>query len=217
MLDQVTEHVQKLMKHFKEPTWSLKEDMSPNKSGLQIPNIEDTFAFSSQILQLQGKLDETIYKVEKSVNQFKTQVSEKVEVFDTKMVEFDSKLKIRQTDSPLEVNEEWHAELTEDALHSVEKLQTFVQDEVYLQFAHHFRKLVKLREVKTGVEKNISLQNRKVSHMSMRLLELESKQLMELTKVRNQSKTLLPAEAALLSPKSRILQQRNNTVMLADP
>ena len=134
---------------------------------------------------MQGKLDETIYKVEKSVNQFKTQVSEKVDVFDTKMVEFDSKLKIRQTDSPLEVNEEWHAELTEDALHSVEKLQTFVQDEVYLQFAHHFRKLVKLREVKTGVEKNISLQNRKVSHMSMRLLELESKQLMELTKVRN--------------------------------
>ena len=134
---------------------------------------------------MQGKLDETIYKVEKSVNQFKTQVSEKVDVFDSKMVEFDSKLKIRQTDSPLEVNEEWHAELTEDALHSVEKLQTFVQDEVYLQFAHHFRKLVKLREVKTGVEKNISLQNRKVSHMSMRLLELESKQLMELTKVRN--------------------------------
>ena len=75
---------------------------------------------------MQGKLDETIYKVEKSVNQFKTQVSEKVDVFDTKMVEFDSKLKIRQTDSPLEVNEEWHAELTEDALHSVEKLQTFV-------------------------------------------------------------------------------------------
>ena len=48
----------------------------------------------------------------------------------------------------MEVNEEWHAELTEDALHSVEKLQTFVQDEVYLQFAHHFRKLSKLREVK---------------------------------------------------------------------
>ena len=85
----------------------------------------------------------------------------------------------------MEVNEEWHAELTEDALHSVEKLQTFVQDEVYLQFAHHFRKLSKLREVKTVTEKNLTLQNRKVSHMSMRLLELESKQLMELTKVRN--------------------------------
>lgn len=96
----------------------------------------------------------------------------------------EDKVRIKQAENPLEVNEEWHAELTEDALLSVEKLQTFVQDEVYLQFAHHFRKLAKLREVKQVTEKNLTLQNRKVSHMSMRLLELESKQLMELTKVR---------------------------------
>ena len=94
-------------------------------------------------------------------------------------------MKIKKTESPLEVNEEWHAEVTQDALTSVEKLQTFVQDEVYLQFAHHFRKLAKLRDYKQVSEKQYTLQNRKVSHMSMRLLELESKQLMELTKVRN--------------------------------
>ena len=182
--DLISDKVTKLMKHFKEPIWQVQEDSSPTKSGLQLPSLEDTFAFASQILQLQSKLDETLYKVEKSVSQFKTNIGTKVETFETKMLEFDSKLKIKQSESPLEVNEEWHAELTEDALQSVEKLQTFVQDEVYLQFAHHFRKLVKLRDVKTGVEKNISLQNRKVSHMSMRLLELESKQLMELTKVR---------------------------------
>ena len=73
------------------------------------------------------------------------------------MVNFDEKLRIKRSDNPLEVNEEWHAELTEDALASVEKLQTFVQDEVYLQFAHHFRKLSKLREVKQGAEKNLTL------------------------------------------------------------
>ena len=68
--------------------------------------------------------------------------------FQVKINDFDEKLKIRRSDNPLEVNEEWHAELTEDALSSVEKLQSFVQDEVYLQFAHHFRKLSKLKEVK---------------------------------------------------------------------
>ena len=44
----------------------------------------------------------------------------------------------------------------------------------------------------------------------MRLLELESKQLMELTKVRNQNKTLVPSEV-MTSPKARILQQRHQT------
>lgn len=124
------------------------------------------------------------------------------------MSHFEERLRIKKSETPLEVNEEWHAELTEDALSSVEKLQTFVQDEVYLQFAHHFRKLAKLRDLKQVSEKNITLQNRKVSHMSMRLLELESKQLMELTKVRNQNKIFAPSEA-MTSPKSRILQQRN--------
>ena len=52
--------------------------------------------------------------------------------------------------------------------------------------------------------------------MSMRLLELESKQLMELTKVRHQSKTIMPGESTMMSPKSRILQQRNQTVMLGE-
>ena len=33
---------------------------------------------------------------------------------------------IKKSDTPLEVNEEWHAELTQDALSSVDKLQTFV-------------------------------------------------------------------------------------------
>lgn len=124
------------------------------------------------------------------------------------MESFEERLSIKRSDNPLEVNEEWHAELTEDSLNSVEKMQTFVQDEVYLQFAHHFRKLSKLREVKQGTEKGLQVQNRKVSNMSMRLLELESKQLMELTKVRNQNKTLVPSDV-FTSPKARILQQRH--------
>jgi len=83
---------------------------------------------------------------------------------------------------------------------------------VYLQFAHHFKKLGKLGEVKQVQEKQYSLQNRKVSHMSMRLLELESKQLMELTKVRNQSRVMNPAEV-LVSPKTRMLEQRKMSVI----
>ena len=71
------------------------------------------------------------------------------------MESFEERLSIKRSDNPLEVNEEWHAELTEDSLNSVEKMQTFVQDEVYLQFAHHFRKLSKLREVKQGTEKGL--------------------------------------------------------------
>ena len=38
------------------------------------------------------------------------------------METFEEKLSIKKSDNPLEVNEEWHAELTEDALTSVEKL-----------------------------------------------------------------------------------------------
>ena len=42
--------------------------------------------------------------------------------FDERMVTFDGKLKVKKTESPLEVDEEWHAELTQDALTNVEKL-----------------------------------------------------------------------------------------------
>jgi hypothetical protein len=43
-----------------------------------------------------------------------------------KMVEFDEKLRIKKSDSPLEVNEEWHAEFSDDMLHSAAQLKTFV-------------------------------------------------------------------------------------------
>lgn len=42
--------------------------------------------------------------------------------FSVKMNDFDEKLRFRRAENPLEVNEEWHAELTEDAISSVEKL-----------------------------------------------------------------------------------------------
>jgi len=42
--------------------------------------------------------------------------------FADQMDGFEERLRIKKSDSPLEVNEEWHAELTEDALSSVEKL-----------------------------------------------------------------------------------------------
>ena len=48
--DLISDKVTKLMKHFKEPTWQVQEDSSPTKSGLQLPSLEDTFAFASQIL-----------------------------------------------------------------------------------------------------------------------------------------------------------------------
>ena len=82
------------------------------------------------------------------MNQFKDKVDETVTSVLNRQEKIEDRVRIKQAENPLEVNEEWHAELTEDALLSVEKLQTFVQDEVYLQFAHHFRKLSKLREVK---------------------------------------------------------------------
>ena len=75
----------------------------------------------------------------------------------SKIADFEERLKIKKTDTPLEINEEWHAELSKDALSSVEKLQTFVQDEVYLQFSHHFRKLGKLRDNKHIHEKQFTM------------------------------------------------------------
>ena len=146
---------------------------------------KESFAYEGQLRELQNKLDDAIYKLNKKVLNSKALVEEATENMNNKIVEFHEKLRIKKSDSPLEVNEEWHAEFTDEMLHSAAQLKTFVQDEVYLQFAHHFAKLTKLKDQKQSSEKSITLQNRKVSHMSMKLLELESKQLMELTKVRN--------------------------------
>lgn len=64
---------------------------------------------------MQTKLEDTLYKVDKRVEKLS-------ETWMGKMTDFEQRLKIRQAESPLEVNEEWHAELTKDALSSVEKL-----------------------------------------------------------------------------------------------
>ena len=45
-----------------------------------------------------------------------------MEIFRAKINDIEEKLRIKKSDTPLEVNEEWHAELTSDALTSVEKL-----------------------------------------------------------------------------------------------
>lgn len=74
-------------------------------------------------------------------------------VIESAVTDVQETLRIKKSESPLEVNEEWHAEATQEALYSVEKLQTFVQDEVYLQFAHHFSKLSKLKDIKNSSEK----------------------------------------------------------------
>ena len=64
--------------------------------------------------------------MDRNLGQFKSKVDESVGSFANYMKEFEIKLQIKRSENPLEVNEEWHAELTEDALSSVEKLQTFV-------------------------------------------------------------------------------------------
>lgn len=91
--------------------------------------------------------------MERGYGQFSAKVENSVSNFKQKIDDFEERLMIKKSDTPLEVNEEWHAELTQDALSSIDKLQTFVQDEVYLQFAHHFRKLSKLRDNKQVQEK----------------------------------------------------------------
>lgn len=42
------------------------------------------------------------------------------------MAMFEDKLRVKKAESPLEVNEEWHAEISHDVLSDVEKLKTFV-------------------------------------------------------------------------------------------
>ena len=66
------------------------------------------------------------------MDQFKDKVDETIASVLNRQEKIEERVRIKQAENPLEVNEEWHAELTEDALQSVEKLQTFVQDEVYL-------------------------------------------------------------------------------------
>lgn len=98
-----------------------------------------------------------MYRVERSQSHIAAKVEDTMRKMKSKIADFEERLKIKKTDTPLEINEEWHAELSKDALSSVEKLQTFVQDEVYLQFSHHFRKLGKLRDNKHIHEKQFTM------------------------------------------------------------
>ena len=56
------------------------------------------------------------------MNQFKDKVDETVASVLHRQEKIEERVRIKQAENPLEVNEEWHAELTEDALCSVEKL-----------------------------------------------------------------------------------------------
>ena len=71
-------------------------------------------------------MDDAIYKLNKKVLNSKALVEEATENMNNKIVEFDEKLRIKKSDSPLEVNEEWHAEFTDEMLHSAAQLKTFV-------------------------------------------------------------------------------------------
>ena len=102
---------------------------------------EDSFAYCGQIEALKATVEDNQLKVEQSIAKLKT-------IIDETVTDVQETLRIKKSDNPLEVNEDWHAEATQEALYSVEKLQSFVQDEVYLQFAHHFSKLSKLKEIK---------------------------------------------------------------------
>ena len=82
----------------------------------------DTFAYSSQIIGIKNQVDDAVYRMERNVGQFKAKVDVSMDKFQAYMENFEEKLSIKKSDNPLEVNEEWHAELTEDALTSVEKL-----------------------------------------------------------------------------------------------
>ena len=78
-ISQLRQSVELLLRHFEPP---------------KLAASSDTFAFSSQITALQSQLEDTKYKVEKSVD------------------EVHEIARIKKSESPLEVNEDWHAEVT---------------------------------------------------------------------------------------------------------
>ena len=113
----------RLVKHFKEPNSSVPQNFE-NETGLMSKNSEpvDTFAFNSQIIGIKNHVDDVLYRMDLSYGQFKSKMEDSIDKFSTYMESFEEKLSIKRSDNPLEVNEEWHAELTEDALSSVEKM-----------------------------------------------------------------------------------------------
>ena len=84
-LSQLRQSVELLLRHYETPKSLTNKSSSASA---------DTFAFSSQIVDLQSQLDDTKYKVEKSVD------------------EVHEIVRIKKSESPLEVNEDWHAEVT---------------------------------------------------------------------------------------------------------
>ena len=75
------------------------------------------------MLSIKNQVEDALYRIDRNIGQFKGKVEDNVAAFSVKMNDFDEKLRFRRAENPLEVNEEWHAELTEDAISSVEKLQ----------------------------------------------------------------------------------------------
>ena len=106
--------VEKLLRYFKEPQQTLSKNLDYGSLGTGVNSglkNNDTFVFASDLQAIQQKFEDNAYRLEKSFYQ----------VFD-KMGDIEARLRIRKTETPLEVNEEWHAELKEDALKNVEKL-----------------------------------------------------------------------------------------------
>lgn len=117
----------------------------------------------------------------------------------------DEKLKLKKGEIKPTAEDVWHAEAPRDVLKDVKKLQMFVEDEVWLQFSHHFAK-IQNQESKQRQLHGFSSE-KKVSHMALRLMELESKQRQELEAAMQQNAKLNPFNSQV-SVKEKILKNK---------
>lgn len=116
--EEVVRDVELLKQFFKDPP---EMDFDYAGSGPQTPN-QDSFAFTSQVDKVKNMIQDAVYKMERGYGQFSAKVENSVANFKQKIDDFEERLMIKKSDTPLEINEEWHAELTQDALSSVDKL-----------------------------------------------------------------------------------------------
>ena len=93
------------------------------------------------------------------------------------------------------IDDIWHAEAPDDVLRNVNKLQRFVENEVWLQFSYHFDK-IQTQETKQRQTHGYP-SNRKVSHMALRLMELEGRQRAELEATKRQNMMINPQQPNL--------------------
>lgn len=154
---------------------------------------------------IQGLVDNRCIAVEKAFAHTDTKVmarcDENKAVVDSRCEELDQKLLVKMKDQVINADEDWHAELPKNFIQDPKRvqLQNFVQDEVYLQFSHHFNKLTNSEALKRQ-QKGFAPE-RKVPLATLKLLELEYKQRAEVEAIKELNKASQPKKRALRDKK----------------